>query len=121
MDQRNVNCLGVGIGVMFIIFGICMLFIGIPLLFESNKDSTIEFITSLCLFSSIMLIFGGYQAIKKAKAKDKALIEYQKSIYEQLSKKSQPIEKKLTNDVQKNTEIVSKEVNEEQKYFNNFG
>ena len=90
MDQRNVNCLGVGIGVMFIIFGICMLFIGIPLLFESNKDSTLSFITTLCLVSSILLIFGGIQGLKRAKAKDKAIVEYQQSVFEQLAKKTQP-------------------------------
>lgn len=85
MEPQTVNSINKGIGCIFIFFGSCMLMIGVPLLFESNKDSIPAFITILCLVSGFLMIIGGYQAIKKNKEKEKAYIDYRQSIFEQLS------------------------------------
>ncbi|NUM32551.1 MAG: hypothetical protein HUU47_09550 [Bacteroidetes bacterium] len=89
---------------MFIFFGICMLIIGIPMLFASDKGSIPPILTILFLLSGSLMIVGGYQTNKKNKEKEKALNDYQQSIAEQLS----GAEKKKTIIVKENKTIDSK-------------
>lgn len=91
MDQNSANCINKGISVMLIVFGILMLFIAVPLIFEKNRDSIINTITFLSFLSCLLLIIGGIQFFRKTKLKEKAIRDYQASIYEQLSNKKNNI------------------------------
>ncbi|MCC6720826.1 MAG: hypothetical protein IT243_01380 [Bacteroidia bacterium] len=91
MDQNSVNSINKAISVMLIVFGIIMLFIAIPLIFEKNRDSIINTMTFLSFLSSLLFIVGGIQFFKKTKLKEKAVRDYQTSIYEQLANKNNKV------------------------------
>jgi len=85
MDQKQVNSISKVTGCVFILFGFAMLCIGVPFIFENNRGNIEDIIMSLSIISGVLMIFGGYQNINKAKLKDKAVKEYEEEIQLQLN------------------------------------
>ncbi|MFM9944993.1 MAG: hypothetical protein ACKVQB_07135 [Bacteroidia bacterium] len=85
IDQKQSNSISKVIGVVFILFGFCMLCIGIPLLMAPNKGEFENTLTVLSLLSGLLMLLGGYQNIKKGKEKDKAVNDYENQIREQVN------------------------------------
>ena len=88
---------------MIIPFGIMMLILGLSLLVSDNRGEFENTIMTLGLLSGGLLIYGGYQTIKKAGQKEKAIIEYEKQVYQQIYSAQKTVATPVTNpEVEKN-------------------
>lgn len=96
IDQKQSNSISKVIGCVFILFGFAMLCIGIPFIAIENRNEFENTIMALSLISAVLMLIGGYQAIKKAKLKDTAVNDYEEQIKLQLksiqSTKVKPID-----------------------------
>ena len=108
MYQKQSNSISKVIGAVFILFGFCMLCIGFPMLFESNKDQFAIGLMLVFLLSGILMISGGFQSIKRANLKDKAIIDYEQQIQILLNTNNS----KKQNLIKQDTDLVEKGVNQ---------
>jgi len=77
LDQRQANSLSKALGAIFIALGIIMSILGISLLFSEGRSEIETILLILFLLSGGLMLIGGFQNIRNARDKDKAVDWYE--------------------------------------------